>query len=178
MARFLALLRAVNVGGRKLPMAELKALCRELGWEGAETYIQSGNLVFTAPAALAAELEDQLEKAIAQRFGFHSDVVIRSATEWAHLLSENPFPAEAEKQPNRLLAGLAKRKIARGAAAAIAAKAVAGERVEQTPGALWFHYPAGVGRSKITPALIDRAAGSPVTARNWRTLLKLGEMLA
>ena len=69
MARLIALLRAVNVGGRKLPMAELRALCAELGWKDAETYIQSGNLVFTASGRPAA-LEEKLEKAIEERFGF------------------------------------------------------------------------------------------------------------
>jgi uncharacterized protein (DUF1697 family) len=151
-------------------------LCGDMGWEDIETYIQSGNLVFTAAGAAAA-FEETLEREIAKRFGFHSDVVIRSAGEWRSLLDSNPFAREAETEPNRVLAGLAKRTLAGGAAAAIAQKAAAGERVEESGGALWFHYPAGVGQSKLTPALIDRAAGSPVTARNWRTLLRLGEMI-
>ena len=175
MARLIALLRAVNVGGRKLPMTDLRALCGELGWEEVETYIQSGNVVFTA-AGKAETLEARLEKAIAVRFGFHSDVIVRSAAEWAKLRTSNPFLRECDTEPNRVLVGVAKSRLKPGAADAIAAKAAAGERVEEAGGALWFHYPAGVGTSKITPSLIDRAAGSPVTARNWRTVLKLQEM--
>jgi uncharacterized protein (DUF1697 family) len=176
MARSMALLRAVNVGGRKLPMAELRTLCGELGWNRVETYIQSGNLVFSAEGKPEA-LEARLEKGIKERFGFHSDVVVRSAAQWAKLLEANPFPEESGTEPNRVLVGLAKSKLKAGAAEAIAGKALAGERVEEGGGALWFHYPAGVGTSKITPALIDRAAGSPVTTRNWRTMLKLDEMV-
>ncbi|HYJ83981.1 MAG TPA: DUF1697 domain-containing protein [Allosphingosinicella sp.] len=175
MARLIALLRAVNVGGRKLPMAELRALCAELGWEEVETYIQSGNLVFTA-SGKADSLEEKLEKAIKARFGFHSDVIVRSAASWSKLLEANPFGEASEAELNRVLVGLAKGKLASGAAGAIAERASAGERVEESGGALWFHYPAGVGRSKITPSAIDRAAGSPVTARNWRTMLRLQEM--
>jgi uncharacterized protein (DUF1697 family) len=175
MARLIALLRAVNVGGRKLPMAGLRALCGELGWEDVETYIQSGNLVFTA-AGRPEALEAKLESAIRERFGFHSDVMIRSAGQWAALLEANPFAEASKAEPNRVLAGLAKGKLAPGAAEAVAARASAGERVELAGGALWFHYPAGVGTSKLTPSLIDRAAGSPVTARNWRTMVRLGEM--
>ena len=70
MGRMVALLRAVNVGGRKLPMAELRALCAELGWEDVATYIQSGNVVFTAdgkPAALEAALEDGDREAVRLR---------------------------------------------------------------------------------------------------------------
>jgi uncharacterized protein (DUF1697 family) len=175
MARFIALLRAVNVGGRKLPMAELRELCAGLGWSEVETYIQSGNIVFTASAEPAA-LERALEASVSERYGFHSDVMVRTASEWGKLLSANPLADESESEPNRMLVGVPKGKLKPGAAAAIAAKAQAGERVEEAGGALWFHYPAGVGTSKITPSLIDRAAGSPVTARNWRTMLKLREM--
>ena len=175
MARLIALLRAVNVGGRKLPMAELRALCGNLGWEDVETYIQSGNLVFSAPGKAEA-LETKLEKAIKERFGFHSEVMVRSASQWAKLLAANPFGEASEAEPNRVLVGLPKSELASGAAGAIAARASAGERVEAAGGALWFHYPEGVGTSKITPSLIDRSAGSPVTARNWRTMLKLHEM--
>ena len=176
MARSIALLRAVNVGGRKLPMADLRALCGELGWEDVETYIQSGNLLFTAAGAAAA-LETKLEQAIAARFGFHSDAIVRTAPQWRRLAGSNPFPEESGREPNRVLAGLAKSKLAAGAAAAIAEAATGGERVKEADGALWFHYPEGVGISKLTPKLIDRAAGSPVTARNWRTVSALLEML-
>ena len=175
MARLIALLRAVNVGGRKLPMAELRPLCGELGWTEVETYIQSGNVVFTA-AGKPEALEAALEKAIEDRFGFRSDVMVRSAAQWRKVIEANPFPSESEAEPNRVLAGLSKSSLKRDAAGVLAAKAAAGERVAEAAGALWFHYPAGVGASKLTPSLIDRAAGSPVTARNWRTMLKLKEM--
>jgi uncharacterized protein (DUF1697 family) len=156
-------------------MAELRALCGGLGWTDVETYIQSGNVVFTAPGDAQA-IEAQLEKAINDRFGFHSDAMVRSAAQWTKLIEANPIPKESQAEPNRVLVGIPKRQLASGAADAIAAKAAAGERVAEAAGALWFHYPAGVGTSKITPSLIDRAAGSPVTARNWRTMLKLQEM--
>lgn len=175
MARSIALLRAVNVGNRKLPMAELRALCEELGWSDVETYIQSGNVVFSTAGAGPA-LESALEGAVERRFGYWSDVMVRSVEQWRELLACNPLPAEAAAEPNRVLVGLAKARIEAGAADAIAARAVAGERVVQAGDALWFHYPAGVGTSKLTPGLIDRAAGSPVTARNWRTMQKLAEM--
>jgi uncharacterized protein (DUF1697 family) len=177
MARFVALLRAVNVGGRTLPMAALRALCEaELGWEAVATYIQSGNIVFEAKGKADA-LETALEEAIAARFGFKAPAMIRTASEWHTLLTANPFPKESEAEPNRVFLGVPKGTVAADAADRIAAKAAAGERVMEAGGALWFHYPEGAGTSKITPALIDRAAGCPVTARNWRTVTKLGEML-
>jgi uncharacterized protein (DUF1697 family) len=176
MQRRLALLRAVNVGGRKLPMAELRALCEALGWHEVETYIQSGNVVFAAAGA-AGKLEAALEKAISERFGFEAPAMIRPADEWRELLAANPFREEAEAEPSRVFVGVPKQEIEAGAAERIEAKAAAGERVREASGALWFHYPEGAGVSKLTPALIDRATGCPVTARNWRTATKLAELL-
>jgi uncharacterized protein (DUF1697 family) len=176
MSRRLALLRAVNVGGRTLPMAALRALAEALGWREPATYIQSGNLVFSASGA-AADLEAALERAVAARFGFEAPAMVRSAAEWRALLAANPFSREAEAEPNRVFLGVPKRDPAPDAARTIAARAAAGERVELAGGALWFHYPNGAGTSKLTPALIDRAAGCAVTARNWRTACALMAML-
>ncbi|HEX8263628.1 MAG TPA: DUF1697 domain-containing protein, partial [Allosphingosinicella sp.] len=101
MARLVALLRAVNVGGRKLPMAELRALCGELGWKRVETYIQSGNLLFEAPGE-AHRLEAELEKAIGDRFGLDVPAIVRTAGQWAAYVKANPFPELARDAPNRL----------------------------------------------------------------------------
>jgi len=171
-----ALLRAVNVGARKVPMAELRALCAGLGWADVATYIQSGNLVFTAPGKPEA-LEKILEDALAKTFGFEVPVIIRTAAQWADYPPANPFPQAAADEPNRLLLLLSKHPPADGAEAMIQAKAVAGERVKHVGDGLWFHYPEGVGTSKLTPSLIDRAIGSPATGRNYRTVVTLLEML-
>jgi uncharacterized protein (DUF1697 family) len=176
MGRMVALLRAVNVGGRKLPMAELRALCAGLGWTDVATYIQSGNIVFTAPGK-ADTIETMLEKVIAREFGLEVPVIVRTRAEWAEYPAGNPFPKEAKDEPNRLMLVVAKRPPAAGAAEAIEARAKAGERVRQAGGALWIHYPQGAGTSKLTPSLIDRATGSPGTARNYNTVMKLEEML-
>ena len=176
MARVIALLRAVNVGGRTLPMAELRALCAELGWKGAETYIQSGNLVFTA-AGKAAALEAQLEEAIKRRFGLEVPAIVRTAAQWGSYAESNPFPKVAEEVPNRLQLLVSKRPPDEGAADRLMERATAGEVVKAAGGALWFHFPEGGGRSKLTPAAIDKAAGSPSTSRNWRTVMKLKEMV-
>src|SRR3954452_756372 len=101
MGRMVALLRAVNVGGRKLPMAELRTLCAELGWTDVATYIQSGNVVFTAPGEAEA-VEAQLEKAIKEKFGLEVPVIVRGRAEWAEYSGLNPFRGEARDEPNKL----------------------------------------------------------------------------
>jgi uncharacterized protein (DUF1697 family) len=176
MVRMVALLRAVNVGGRKLPMAELRALCAGLGWRDVATYIQSGNVVFIADGTADA-LEKALEDAVANRFGFDSPVIVRTAAQWADYPPGNPFSKAARDEPNRLMLLLSKKPPAEGAENVIQARAVAGERVKRAGDALWFHYPDGAGTSKLTPSLIDRAVGSPATARNYRTVITLLDML-
>ena len=176
MGKHVALLRAVNVGGRKLAMAQLRALCERIGWEDVATYIQSGNVVFTAAGGSAA-LEAKLEQEIAKEFGLEVPVVVRTAPAWRRYPGCNPFADQAEKEPNRLMLVLSKRAPAAGAEQAIQAKAAAGEQVRRAGDALWIHFPEGAGTSKLTPSLIDRAIGSPATARNYRTVVKLAEML-
>ena len=174
--RYVALLRAVNVGGCKLPMAELREVCGGLGWDNVATYIQSGNVIFEA-ADKPAALESALEKAVAKRFGFERPVIVRSAKQWSAYAKGSPFPDAERDEPNRLMLGLSKSPPRAEAAKLLEEKAAAGEQVKLEGDALWIHYPGGAGTTKLTPALFDKAAGSPVTQRNWRTVLKLQEML-
>jgi uncharacterized protein (DUF1697 family) len=176
MGRMVALLRAVNVGGRKLPMAELRGHCAALGWRNIATYIQSGNVVFDTDAP-PGETERALEALIAREYGYEAPAIVRTAAQWADYGPACPFPDAARDEPNRLLLLVSKRPPAEGAAAAIRARAAAGETVRAAGDALWIHYPEGSGTSKITPAIIDMAIGSPATSRNYRTVVTLDEML-
>ncbi len=173
---FIALLRGINVGGHnKIPMAELRSLCAELGWKDVQTYIQSGNVVFTAGAAPAV-LEAELERAIERRFGLVIAVIVRAATDWPAYAKSNPFPEASEKEPKAVMLALSKAPPKADAETALRERAVHGERIVQAGDALWIHFSDGVAGSKLSPALVDRLVGSPVTARNWRTVLKLGEL--
>ncbi|WP_444854214.1 DUF1697 domain-containing protein [Sphingosinicella sp.] len=172
----MALLRAVNVGGRKLPMAELRAHCAEIGWSNVRTYIQSGNVVFDADCG-PAEAEAALEARIKQDYGYDAPTIVRTAAQWRRFAPACPFPEAARETPNYLLMLLAKQPIAAGAVEAIQARATAGEIVRRAGDALWIHFPSGSGTSKLTPSQIDKAIGSPATSRNHRTVVTLQEML-
>jgi uncharacterized protein (DUF1697 family) len=174
VTRYAALLRAINVGKRQLPMADLRALAARLGLEAPETYIASGNLIFSSERggdALAVLLETE----IAARFGFKVDVVIRSAAEWAAHAASNPFPDAAAKM---LHLCVTRRTPAPDASARIGERLTASERVAVMGGAIWIDFgQAGVAGSKLTPAFLDKAAGSPLTARNWNTVQVIARML-
>ncbi|MEK6984982.1 MAG: DUF1697 domain-containing protein [Candidatus Thermoplasmatota archaeon] len=174
MTRFVALLRAVNVGGRKVEMEPLRALATKLGFEDVATYIASGNLVFTvhgAPKVVAAELE----AAIAARFKLEVPVILRTATLWERYL-ECPFPDAAASEPNRVMLALAKTPPRKEAPAELLARAKHGESIVLQGDALWIHYPAGQAKTKLTPASVDKAMGSATTARNLNTVRTLATM--
>ena len=176
MGRMVALLRGINVGGRVLPMAELRALCAEVGWEDVRTYIQSGNIVFAAGEKPAA-LESQLEQAIEDRFGMKVPTIIRTSAQWRDCLAANPFPEAARETPAWLLLMVGKTAPPNGIEAAMEATGQDGEQVRSAGGILWLSYPAGVGQSKMVwPKKFD---GEPfvATTRNYRTAVKLREML-
>ena len=176
MPSFIALLRAVNVGGtNKIPMAALRSVCEGLGWANVRTYIQSGNVVFDADGS-SSELEVTLERALQEAFGASVPVLVRSARDWAGIVRDHAFPDASEREPNRVMLALSKSAPADAAVEGLRARATEGERVERAGDALWIHYPSGSGRSKLSPGVLDRLVGSPVTTRNLRTVLKLLEM--
>lgn len=176
MKTFIGLLRGINVGGHnRIPMSDLRVVCAELGWSDIQTYIQSGNLVFSAgskPATLEAELQHGIEKS----FGLTIPIVVRMAAHWPGYVESNPFRKACEKDPHLVMLCLSRLPPNSDAAKGLRERAENGERVAQVGDALWIHFAGGVARSKLSPSLLDRLVGSPVTARNWLTVLKLNEM--
>jgi uncharacterized protein (DUF1697 family) len=176
MTRMVALLRAVNVGGRKLPMADFRQQVAGLGWENVATYIQSGNIVFDA-ACSPPEAEAAIEALIREHYGYEAPAIVRTRAAWAHYPAGNPFPEVARETPGLLLMLLAKQTPKADAAALIEARATMGERARHTGDAIWIHFPEGSGKSKLTTALLDKAIGSTATSRNYRTVCTLKAML-
>ena len=176
MALTIALLRAVNVGGRKLMMAELRQLMAELGFEGARTLLQSGNLVLDAGGLAGAELEARLEAATRARFGLATDYLVRTPAEWTSIVAANPFGDFARADPAHLLVMLLKAEPGPEAVAALRAAIVGREELAAVGRELFITYPDRIFQSKLTGALIERRLGLRGTARNWNTVGKLAEL--
>ena len=165
MPAYVALLRAVNVGGTgKLPMAELKAMADALGYAHARTYIASGNLLFAAEASEGA-VKAALEAKLAAYAGRPVGVLVRTAAEMAQVLAANPF---ADRAPNRTVA------IFLDAAATLDGVAGrAGEELQLGGREIYVHYGDGMTDSKLRiPAAKDG------TARNMNTVARLAELAA
>ena len=168
MVAFVALLRAVNVGGTgKLPMSDLKAICEELGFGAVRTYIASGNVVFTSRKSEAA-VKSALEKRLAAYAGKPVGVLVRSAAEMAQVASDNPFPKAA---PNRTMAVFLDR-----APPADTLTLVRGQKDEQIKlgrREIYVHYGEGMAKSKLVIP-----AAKLGTARNINTVVTLAKMAA
>lgn len=170
----IALLKGVNLGNRRLPMAELTAMFVKAGFADARTLLASGNVVFTPKGKkTAAQLEALLEAETEKRFGFRSDYFIRSPEEWAGIVEENPFTKEAASAPGLLHVLAAKTSVTPAAVKALQAAVVGREVVKHGGRHIYAFYPDGAGESKMTTALMEKKLGTRVTARNWNTVLKL-----
>ena len=177
MSEWIALLRGVNLGNRRLSMADLRAFAEELGFENARTVLQSGNLVFASPgAAKAATVERRLEGAAADRFGFPVEFHLRTPAEWRAMIDANPFPDAAAQDPGRFVLLALKEAPDKAGVAALRAAHRGPEVFEARGRHVYIVYPEGQASSKLTPALLDRHLGRG-TGRNWNTVLKLAAMV-
>jgi uncharacterized protein (DUF1697 family) len=176
MAVFIALLRAINVGGTgKLSMPDLKAACEEAGLNRVSTYIASGNVVFDSDKSAAA-VKILITDLLRDRFGLTKNhTLVHTPRKLAKVIAGNPFAAAAAKRPHLLMVNFLDGLPQSGAADALAAYA-GPERLHLTGDHLYIDYAEGVARSKLTPAFLDKALKVPVTGRNWNTTNKLLEM--
>jgi uncharacterized protein (DUF1697 family) len=166
MTRYVALLRAVNVGGTgKLPMTDLKAMCSDAGFVRIQTYIASGNVIFDSsaePSRVKAELEARLLAYAGKSVG----AVIRTAPEMAAVLAANPFPAAEPKYTYAVFLD--------HPPPADALDRVTGQNGEEMrlgDREIFIYYGSGMGRSKL-----KIPAAKTGTARNMNTVAKLAEL--
>ena len=172
MTAHVALLRAINVGGRTLAMADLKEMLADLGLVGARTLLQSGNVVFDS-AKTGAALESLLEKETGRRLKLEADYLVRTAAQWKAIIAGNPFPREAKDDPAHLVVMPLKMAPTKTQMAALDAAIKGRERVCAKGRELYMVYPDGIGRSKLTITVIEKTLATRGTARNWNTVLKL-----
>jgi len=173
----ISMLRGINVGGHKIvKMESLRAMYESLGLRDAQTYVQSGNVVFRTAARDLAPLAKRIESKIEQTFGFRPGVMLRTSSELREVIRRNPFAKRKGIEPGKLLVTFL----------AAAPSPEAREKMLGIPAhpeelciegrEVFVYYPNGMGRSKLSPALIEKTLKTSGTGRNWNTVTTLLEM--
>lgn len=174
---YVALLRGINVGGKnKLPMKDLTAMFVEARCADVRPYIQSGNIIFSAPRGVTTQLPGLIAAKIAERFGFRTPVVLRTAEQIGAVLLGNPFldagAAETELHVAFLADSPAKEQVQN-----LDPDRSPPDTFEVRGREIYLRLPNGVARSKLTNAYFDSKLATTSTIRNWRTVTKLFELM-
>jgi uncharacterized protein (DUF1697 family) len=174
--RVAALLRGINIGPHKrIAMPALRALVESLGHAGVETYLQSGNVVFTPAAGAPADLAGQLEKAIADGTGLDVPVVVRTGEELAAVVDANPYAVD---DPTKVVVAFLGEAVEPGALGLGDLADYLPDELTVRGRELYVSVPNGQARSKLMETLAKRRLPTTVTVRNWRTVAALAELTA
>jgi uncharacterized protein (DUF1697 family) len=168
VATYIGLLRAVNVGGRKLKMPDLVRITEAAGGQDVGTYLQSGNVVFVATKKVAGSLAAELETFC----GFDVPVLLRSAADLARVIGAMPYDAASADLHVTFL----DHKPAAAAAASVDPDAGGRDTFSIVGAEVYLHCPGGYGRTKLNNTFWERKLRAVATTRNWRTVNALREM--
>ena len=177
MPALISLLRGVNVGGhRKVKMDDLRALYESLGFEGVQTYINSGNVIFKTSGRDPARLRKRIEDAIEGACGFRSDVILRTPSELRGVIARNPFAARHSLDASRLAIHFLAGDPSAAAREQVLAIDAAPEELHIDGRELYIYYHNGMARPKLSLPMVEKTLLMPGTSRNWNTVRKLLEM--
>jgi uncharacterized protein (DUF1697 family) len=176
MGLHVALLRGVNVGGKhKIPMKDLCGMFEAAGCERVRSFIQSGNVVFDASAALAKTIPTKVGAAIVKKYGFESPIILRTGKELRAAYEDNPL-IDPPLDPKFMYLGFLASAPTKAALAKLEPDRFVPDVFVVRGRDIYLRYPNGLGRSKLTNAYLDGKLGLPSTLRNWNTVGKLVEM--
>jgi len=176
MQTYVALLYSIVLGeGRRVVMADLKAMAAGLGLKNPRTLVATGNLVFETEEMPVAVLEGQLEAAFEKTFGRHVDIIVRDAASWRRLALANPFPDESIASPDQVAVRVMRYPVPDQAALGLASYVGKDERMQAVAGDIWIFFSRATPNSRLLAATSHKRLGIG-TSRNWNTVRKLAEM--
>ena len=173
MAVYLSMLRGINLGKRRVNMDDLRALYESLGLTEAQTYVQSGNVVFKSKLKDERKLAALIEKGIEHRYGFTSDVVLRSADELEAVVAANPFAKGNDIHPGKLLVWFVREAPSAATRKAVLAVPSDPEELRLGEREIYCYFPNGQARPGIKWASVEKALAVPGTGRNWNSVTQL-----
>ncbi len=176
MARYISILRGINVGGRrKILMADLKVLYKELGFSNVTTYIQSGNVAFDSPKTESQKLSGKIKEAIDKTYGFDVPVIIRTAEEIKQAIAINPFLKGEADIEGLFLAFLAEEP-SKENLEKLKSIEFPEDKFEVIEKDVFIYCSGRFSDSKLTNNFFENKLKVAATTRNWKTVKKLHEI--
>ncbi len=155
-------------------MADLREMHESLGFTDVSSVLQTGNVAFQAEGK-ADSLAKKIEAAFEERFGFKSDVMVRTEAELRDIAKRNPFADDEEKAKNWIVVHFLDKPASKSGQESLLKAYEGPEEIVFSGSEIFIYYSQGIGRSKLTSAVLDRHLKGTGTARNWNTVSKLIE---
>ena len=177
MKKFIALLRGINVSGQKtIKMSNLKLLFEKLGFQNVETYIQSGNVIFSSKEKSVKILESKISSGIKSKYGFDVQVLIIKPDEIEYVLKNNPF-IKKKKATEKLYVTFLEDKPNSENIKKLETRGFSPEEYIIDGKFIYLFYPNGAGKAKLNNNLLESKLKLPATTRNWNTIKTLSELV-
>jgi len=178
MPEYVALLRAVNLGGAtQVSMGDLRTRLTESGFADVRSLLQSGNILFKTKLGRRDVIERRIEDEISRTYGRPAQCFVRTPGEWQKVIRGNPYPRQAAEDPARLMVLILKSTPSAAAWRALQAGITGRETVQGDSDHGYVVYPDGMGRSRLTLDRIEAALAASGTTRNWNTAMKIDSQL-
>lgn len=171
MNQYIVLLKGINVGGhKKVPMAKLRQILTDSGFEKVRTYIQSGNIILQTEGKNISKIEESISKAILNHFGFEVSVLVKTRKDLQRIFDDSPFSEDKKKasyfmmlhdMPSKALVKEASEKIYED------------EEYEIINDCIYYFYEKGLGKAKFNVNYFELKFNTFATARNYNTMVKL-----
>ncbi|HEC20629.1 MAG TPA: DUF1697 domain-containing protein [Gammaproteobacteria bacterium] len=176
--KYISVLRGINVSGqKKIKMADLKSLYQSLGFQNVATYIQSGNVIFSADSEDRTKLKTRIEKAIEEKYGFHVPTEIRSHHEISDIINNNPLgPVDPQKDGTKVLVTFLSSPPAQDRVSDLQQYVTEPEQLFVMGKEAYLYCPNGYGKSRLSNTFLEKKLGVGATTRNWTSVLKLHEL--
>lgn len=178
MARYVSLLRGINVNGQRLiKMKDLKEMYKALGFTNVETYLQSGNVVFNSKIKSKEKISFRISEAIHQQFGYNVPVEVLRSDELISLFNENPFLHEKDTKMELCHVTILNKPSLIKDEKLVQLKMAEGEQYVIKKNIVYLMCPHGYGKTKLNNTFFEKLFGCCATTRNWKTISALSKML-
>ena len=179
MTTYISILRGINVGGnRKILMADLKKIYSNLKFKNISTYIQSGNVVFDSPNSNEKSIiEETLQKAIYNAYGFEVQVIVRTANELIDIFNKNPFLSNDNLVPKKLYLSFLKEEPSKDKLLNISQIDTSPDLYSISGKDIFVYCNSKFSDCKLTNLFFERKLKVTATTRNWNTITKLHQMI-